>query len=256
VRLVDRAWGTELRACARAADGPVTIVSPFVKRTATQTLLHEIPDAHPVRLVTRFKLRDIAAGVSDLEAMRLVLDRGGSVRGLQRLHSKVYVFGTASAVVTSANLTDGGLNGSHEFGGVSAEATFVAGCASYAEQLWSIAFDVTYDELEAWKQLVVAARLTGATASAIDGLPDLGAPMPPGPEPAPPLPSGDPAPSDWPTDGQAFIKFFGESDSLAPLDTRVIDELVASRSFEWCTYPPSKRPRQPKDGDTMFLARA
>ena len=221
-----------------------------------RALLDEIPRVQPTRMVTRFELRDVAAGVSDLAAMRLVLDRGGRVRGIRALHSKVYVFGTSHAVVTSANLTARGLNGNEEFGCVSDDETFITSCAAYADQLWSAAkTDLTYDRLDDWEQRVVAARLAGATVTAIDELPDFGAAMPGQELDEPQAAHGDPAPIDWPTDGQAFIKLFGEGDDLVSPDMLVYDELVEARSFAWCTYPPSKRPRHPQDGDTMFLSR-
>lgn len=257
MRLVDCHWKAELHACAQAADGPVTLVSPFVTEATTHGVLNQIAGKHPVRLVTRFNLRDVASRVSDLGAMRRILDRGGGVRGIHGLHAKVYVFGASRAVVTSANLTGGGLGANQEFGCISGEPAFVARCTGYVEQLWAdAATDLTYDQLADWERMVLEARLAGATVSVIDKLPDLGTIVSgQQPEPAATSLSGDWTGIDWPTDGQAFIKMFGEGDDLSSPTWPVRDEVIAAKSYAWCTYPTSKRPRQPKTGDTMFLGR-
>jgi hypothetical protein len=251
-------WKAELHACAQAGDGRVTIVSPFVKEAALTGLLDCVATEHDVRLITRFNLRDVAAGASDLGALRRVLHRGGRVRGVRGLHSKVYVFGNSRAVVPQPNLTGRGLSGNQEFGCVSAEPGFIGSCATYVDQLWEVAGpDLTNDQLEDWDKRVALARFAGATATAVDALPDLGTVVP-GAHPDGPLTGAEVdavAPIDWPKEGQAFVKFFGEGDALAAPSTPVYDKVVESRSYIWCTYPPSKRPRQPRDGDTMFLGR-
>ena len=131
MRLVDQGWKAELLDCAQAADGPITIVCPFVKQATLDGFLRAISPAHEVRLLTRFNLRDAAAGATDLAALRQILDRGGPVRGVYGLHAKVYVFGTVRAVVTSANLTARGVGKNKEFGCVSGQADFVGSCAQY-----------------------------------------------------------------------------------------------------------------------------
>jgi hypothetical protein len=154
-------------------------------------------------------------------------------------------------------LTGGGLGANQEFGCISGQPTFVASCADYADRLWAVGgSDLTYGQLEGWEQMVLEARLAGATIREIDKLPDLGTPVP-GQQPEPPAPSplDDRTAIGWPTDGQAFIKMFGEGNDLSSPDWPVRDEVIAAKSYAWCTYPPSKRPRQPKNGDTMFLGR-
>ena len=58
-----------------------------------------------LRVITRFDLQGFAGGASDIWALMDVLEAGGEVRGIRRLHSKVFIFGNSSAAVTSANLT-------------------------------------------------------------------------------------------------------------------------------------------------------
>ena len=38
-------------------------------------------------MITRFNLADFAEGVSDIEALRLLLDAGANIRGIRNLHA-------------------------------------------------------------------------------------------------------------------------------------------------------------------------
>ena len=40
-----------------------------------------------VQVITRFNLADFAEGVSDIEALRLLLDAGADIRGIRSLHA-------------------------------------------------------------------------------------------------------------------------------------------------------------------------
>ncbi|GMV83796.1 MAG: hypothetical protein AMXMBFR7_49800 [Planctomycetota bacterium] len=53
----------------------------------------------------------------------------------------------------------------------------------------------------------------------------------------------------------AFVKFFGQSDAREAASTSIVEELKRSGSHWACTYSPRKRPRQVRDGDTMYLAK-
>ena len=46
----------------------------------------------------------------------MLLDAGASIRGIQNLHAKLYLFGTSRAIITSANLTEAALTRNQEFG--------------------------------------------------------------------------------------------------------------------------------------------
>ena len=113
VRLVDAGWGTELTAALRADRSEFRVVCPFIKAGALDRLLSRNPGS--VQVITRFNLVDFAEGVSDVAALRMLLDAGAQVRGIRRLHAKLYLF-ASRAIITSANLTKSALDSNHEFG--------------------------------------------------------------------------------------------------------------------------------------------
>ena len=71
IRLVDAGWDQELTEAIRADSSEVRIICPFIKEDALKRLrLHRLDD---VQVITRFNLSDIANGVSDIEALRVLL---------------------------------------------------------------------------------------------------------------------------------------------------------------------------------------
>ena len=54
-----------------------------------------------VQVITRFNLVDFAEGVSDVAGLRMLLDAGAQVRGIRRLHAKLYL-SASWAIITSA----------------------------------------------------------------------------------------------------------------------------------------------------------
>ena len=54
---------------------------------------------------------------------------------------------------------------------------------------------------------------------------------------------------------QAFIKFLGKSDNRVSTEYPVLKEVETSGCYWSLGYPRSRRPRQPQDGDVMFMGR-
>ena len=146
-RLVSDGWGAEFENALRRDPGELRIVSPFIKRRALQRLLAFRPDG--VCVVTRFDLEEFAKGVSDVAALRALLECGATIRGLRALHAKLYVFGDTVAVVTSANLTVSGLDRNPEFGMVTEDPAAIRSCLDYFDELWHRARDdLRIDQVE------------------------------------------------------------------------------------------------------------
>jgi hypothetical protein len=106
--------GDSLRAAIRVARGEVLLVSPYVKREALDRVLLECGQDVSVRLVTRWRLEELASGVSDLDAWESVMARrGASWWNHPTLHAKYYR-ADERVFAGSANLTGAGLGWSRE----------------------------------------------------------------------------------------------------------------------------------------------
>ena len=84
--------------------GVVRIVSPYVTESS---ILGNVGD-RDVRLLTAVNKEDIVFGATSLDALQCLIDNGVECRSMPddpTLHAKVYIFGSESALVTSANFT-------------------------------------------------------------------------------------------------------------------------------------------------------
>ncbi|MGQ0588667.1 MAG: phospholipase D family protein [Sphingosinicella sp.] len=245
-RLVSEGWDDVVLCARRTSPDGLRIVCPFIKERAVSRILEA--GAGGVEVITRFDLNCYYDGVSDLEALEVLLDAGARIRGKRGLHSKVFLFGGASAIGTSANVTDAGMLRNHEFGFISDEAEVLAACQSYFDRLWlKSGEDLTRGRLAEWRKVVAAARRKGGGGTR-SKLPDHGARGPRGP-----LAASARKPDEYPN--QAFLKFMGTAGERAPLDLDIAD-MVAESGCAWaCTYPTAQRPRQIEDGDLLYMAR-
>ena len=248
-QLIDTGWDNVIREAASLRCKELRVISPFIKLRAARRLLeYEQPEL--IQVITRFHPGEMCAGVSDPEALRLLLECGAKIRGIRGLHAKVYLFGQQRAVVTSANLTEAALLRNHEFGFVSGETTIIHRCREYFDQLWQRAgSNLDFARLEEWEGKITAAKLAGNPPSAHLGLQDEGVDA--GASYTAPVFVASP-PNDAP---QAFVKFFGQGNDRARWDMEVLDEVDESGSHWACAYPANKRPRSVQDGDVMFMGR-
>lgn len=246
-RLIDRNWQSEFELAAKDCH-ELMVIAPFIYRNAAMAIAS---GKRSIRIITRFDLNNFYDLVSDLVGLRELIDMGAQIRGIQHLHSKAYVFDDKRAIVTSANLTDAGLNRNHELGFVSEDKAVVAECRKYFDSLWKQAGNsLTLEKTNKW--LTEIAKLRKAKKPWIarrsrlrdEGV-DIGLPA----DPAPLLSVVTPAVA------QSFVKFQGTASHRVSATYRVIDEISESETNWACNYPSGKRPRQVQDGDIMFVAR-
>lgn len=90
---------------ARRAEEKITLISPFVKIGALRRIVDEVREHVPMRLYTRWRPDEIAAGVSDVGAWHIIHERERSSMYLcHHLHAKCYLF-DHEASVGSTNVT-------------------------------------------------------------------------------------------------------------------------------------------------------
>lgn len=97
--------GSRLIEQAKSTSDQALLAAPFIKQNALERVLSAIPSGCTIRVVTRWKLSEIAAGVSDLGIWTLLRESVQHSLELQTsLHAKYYRFDTDS-LAGSANLT-------------------------------------------------------------------------------------------------------------------------------------------------------
>lgn len=247
-RLVDRGWSGEINTAVHLGSSELRIISPFIKDRALARLLVAKPNV--VSAITRFNLSDFADGVSDIAALRRLLEYGATVRGIKNLHAKMYLFGSQRAIITSANLSEAALNRNHEFGVISEDPDVIVACRQYFDGLWLHGgTDLTLPQLNIWNDIVTRHQLEGGRSTRKIGLGDFGADAG---AVSPPLPDVPVIVADAP---QGFVKFLGQGSNRVPLSYGTIEEIKDSGCHWAVAYPTTKRPRSLKDDALIFIAR-
>lgn len=104
-----RTWGELLEDAATLATHSVVLVAPFIKKEVLGRLLARAAPQVVVEVFTRWRPDEVAAGVSDLEALDVVQQRPQAcLRLLPSLHAKYYRFDD-KIWIGSANLTGAAL---------------------------------------------------------------------------------------------------------------------------------------------------
>lgn len=247
-RLVDTGWDRELAKAMEADSKRVRIVCHFIKISVVEKLLKTAQQG-TVQVITRFNLSDFAEGVSDICALRYLLERGAQVRGVRNLHAKLYLFGASRAIVTSANLTNAGLRRNHELGFVAEDADIVTQCSNYFTDLWSRAGNnLTWKRIDGWDKKVTRYLATGGVAVRPGGLCDEGVDAG--------IATEDLVVTPWLEDApQAFVKFLGEGINRKSLSYSTLDEVKRAGCHWAVAYPKSKRPTGVKEGALIFIGR-
>lgn len=246
-RLVSRDWEHEILAARGSQPQGVRIICPFIKSAALARIIRA-GRPKPVQVITRFDLNCFDQGVSDVSALRALVEGGAKVRGVKGLHSKLYIFGGAAVIGTSANVTDAAMRRNHEFGFVAHDKTVVDVCLEYFEELWTKAgADLKLRRLRDWERLLAERRKSNAIQRN-SRLPDFGVNV----KIQTPFQSGKTSPQ-FPN--QAFVKFSGTGGNRADRGLLIAD-LVAESGCKWVyTYPKTKPPRQVEDGDVLYIGR-
>jgi len=172
--MIDEQWNNVFEKAHLLARQNALLISPFLRRSTLRDLLGDKPKY--VRVITRFNLDDFQRDASDINALEYLLNIGAQVKGVKNLHSKVYIFGSTRAIVTSANLTQAALSRNAEFGIESDDNKFLRVTTAYFEQLWNKAYPTLNTKLlTKWKREI--AKSANSRSNIIGGskLPDYGA---------------------------------------------------------------------------------
>ncbi|MCB0699617.1 MAG: NgoFVII family restriction endonuclease [Chitinophagales bacterium] len=100
----------------KSCNSSIKIACPFVKEHIISAIIKQKQASTTIQLITSFKLMNYYLNVSDLSALSLILRNNGIVKNHQRLHCKIYIFDDQKAIISSGNLTSGGIKNNYEYG--------------------------------------------------------------------------------------------------------------------------------------------
>ena len=97
--------GERLKALLQSAQDEILLCAPFIKARVLETILSVVEASVNVRIVTRWRAAEVAAGVSDLAVFEIANERPNTeIELLEDIHAKLYLADN-EGLIGSANLT-------------------------------------------------------------------------------------------------------------------------------------------------------
>ncbi len=130
-------WNTFLMSELQKTKDTLRVISPFISKDGIDVLLEGLGRGISTRLITRCNSSDFISRVNSAHALKSLVDSSGRIRVQDRyLHSKLYLFDSRLAVVSSSNLTYAGLNKNAEIGIVIRNPSMLQTLEDHFEYSW------------------------------------------------------------------------------------------------------------------------
>lgn len=140
-------WINKFKELVMTTRDSFTFTSPFIKLSAINLIMKNKKHDFAIKGLTSFRLRNFERGASDLDAIKYLLQNNkAKLKNIANIHSKIYIFDSSTAVISSANLTPSGLKGNVELGILLKQKTLVKELNNYIETLFldkEKSFDIT-----------------------------------------------------------------------------------------------------------------
>lgn len=91
------------------------IIAPFIQSDTLARLIADTIPTKGLKVITRWRPEDIVAGVSDIEVFNVLAREGVPLYINDRIHLKLFVSGSNTCFVGSANITETGLGYSRSY---------------------------------------------------------------------------------------------------------------------------------------------
>ncbi len=157
--IIKNPWLDDFNKLLKNAEKEILLASPYIKLDIARLITTNVKTSVKTRYLNSFKLTNYYQGSSDLEALKLFLDKGVSVKSHHQLHAKVFIFDSIRAVVTSSNLTYGGLENNYEYGLLVDDESLVKAIRQDYLALYSnkeAANDITYEIIQTAQNIIEA----------------------------------------------------------------------------------------------------
>ncbi len=170
LRTLHGRWDAEFAELIGGARFRLVLCAPFISSGAVETVLASRRGApalrNPPTILTNLNPDALSRGATDPQAIqRLCLGLGGQgIVHLPSLHAKVYIADSSRSVVTSGNLTEGGLRRNHEYGVLIDDASSVPNIERDILSLASLGSEISALELGHFSLLASEARAAAKAA--------------------------------------------------------------------------------------------
>jgi len=136
IEIITSPWINKFQDLVKSTRNSFIFTSPFIKLSAVNMIMQSRKYNFEIKGATSFRLRNFERGASDLKAIKSLLNsQKVLLKNIVDIHSKVYIFDSFAAIISSANLTPAGLIGNVELGILLQEKLLVEKVKTYVESL-------------------------------------------------------------------------------------------------------------------------
>jgi phosphatidylserine/phosphatidylglycerophosphate/cardiolipin synthase-like enzyme len=156
---LQRGWDKNLATLFGNVKSELTISSPFISDAGADLLIKSVSNAFKargeLRFITDLSPRNIYQGLTKPRSLDKFFREINLVQifHLPKLHAKVYIQDNKKAIVTSGNLTAGGLYNNFEYGIFTDDCTFVADIKKDLTDYGNLGALVNYQDLQRYCDL-------------------------------------------------------------------------------------------------------
>ncbi len=156
MQTLQRGWNKNLSDIFRSVENELTVSSPYISDVGAEFLLDNVSknfkEKGVLKFVTDLSPRNIYQGSTDPKSFKLLFKAINSIQvfHLPRLHAKVYVSDDRKAIVTSGNLTAGGIYNNFEYGVFIEEVKIVSVIKNDLINYGNIGAIINSDEIETY----------------------------------------------------------------------------------------------------------
>jgi len=137
MKILKTPWKKDFLELVTNTRSSIKITSPFIKEGICDEMLVKTNDSVKIDLITSFKLPNIHSGSLDIEALQKIINHNGTVNSLSKLHSKIYLFDNKEVIISSGNMTNGGMLNNFEYGIYSNDKSLVSKVVDDFESIMS-----------------------------------------------------------------------------------------------------------------------
>lgn len=156
IRAAAHEWRYELGAMLKTAERAVMVCSPFVGSAGTAFVQSHLPDGFSsfgrIDFLTNLSVKNLCQMSTDPRALQRLLQHfpNTTIHHIPGLHAKTYVVDDSHAILTSGNLTAGGLYRNLEQAIVISERDIVRTMRSHLAEFASLGANVPHSLLESY----------------------------------------------------------------------------------------------------------
>lgn len=116
MKILKTPWKKELLDLIKNSKENIRITSPFIKENICNEIIIAKQEKSKINLITSFKLFNLYSGSLDINGLDKLIKNSSIVKNNSKLHAKIYLFDEKYAIISSGNLTNGGLINNYEYG--------------------------------------------------------------------------------------------------------------------------------------------